>query len=113
MFGSPISFATRSGGWKAWVNTMPPPPDDIHVVGELLVPNPGVDAVLSKAVPQGFNPDILVLNLTFFQKPGFWPQMVSWAQARYDAVLLGDAPTEVQVLLYGSLLDSMEVETVS
>ncbi|MFT7515984.1 MAG: hypothetical protein ACI9QL_005220, partial [Candidatus Omnitrophota bacterium] len=48
--------------WCAWLNTMPPNPDDFHVKGEVQVANPGVDAILRKREPQGVNPAILLLD---------------------------------------------------
>ena len=33
----------KTRDWYPWNNLMPPPPDDFHVVGEVYVPNPGVD----------------------------------------------------------------------
>ncbi|HJU40844.1 MAG TPA: hypothetical protein VJ724_14835, partial [Tahibacter sp.] len=78
--------------WYAWINKMPPPPDDFHVVGEVEVPNPGIEALLTVRSPQGINPDILLLDLHLFQKPGVWPQVVTWVQARYDKVLKPGSP---------------------
>jgi hypothetical protein len=33
----------HSRDWYAWINLMPPPPDEFHVVGEVYVSNPGVE----------------------------------------------------------------------
>lgn len=73
--------------WYAWVNLMPPKPDDFHVVGEVLVGNPGVEAMLCVKEPQGINPKILLLDMHLVQKPGIWPQVMTWVQARYDRIL--------------------------
>jgi len=72
--------------WHAWINKMPPPPDELHVRGQVTVPNPGVDVFLYKKVPQGINPSILLLDLVLVQRPGIWPQMVTSKGAVYDEV---------------------------
>src|SRR5262245_54508407 len=64
------SFAAQPGvaptkvpgpSWAAWINNMPIGPRSLHVIGSVTVPNPGVIVVLRRAVPQGFNPAILIL----------------------------------------------------
>lgn len=74
--------------WYAWLNLMPPRPDDFHVVGEVEVGNPGVLAELHERVPQGPVPTTLQLDLHLMQRPGPWPQTVTWTQCRYDRVVL-------------------------
>ena len=111
-----VSFRPHANGdWYAWLDTMPPKPDNLHVVGSVLVPNPGVYAVLCKAVPQGINPAILILNLHLIQKPGIWPQVMTWAQARYDEVIAStaSAPTQVQVIHDGSTVADLNVDIIS
>ncbi len=85
--------------WHAWLNTMPPRPDDFHVVGDVQIPNPGVEANLTMRQPQGINPQILLLDLHLIQKPGLWPQIVSITQARYDRVIVSSTHpyTAVQI----------------
>jgi hypothetical protein len=61
--------------WYAWLNLMPPPPDDFHVIGDVLVSNPGVQAHLCVKEPQGINPGVLLLDLHLAQLPGMWPQV--------------------------------------
>jgi hypothetical protein len=101
--------------WYSWVNLMPPPPDDFHVTGEVLVGNPGVQAELVPRVPQGIKPAILLLDLHLVQRPGMWPQVMTWVQARYDRVLLPGAIryTDVEVFDGGSPIAKMPVDVVS
>ena len=61
----------------------------VHVTGLVRVPNPGVTPVLSYAVPQGINPDILLLRLDLVQAPGFWPSVLVMKPVTYVAVALG------------------------
>lgn len=107
------SSSVVSRNWYAWLNTMPPKPDDFHVTGEVQVGNPGVHALLLKKEPQGINPAILLLDLHLVQKPGIWPQIVSWAPARYDEIVRGTTYTEVSILFDGKVIATMPVEIVS
>ena len=71
--------------WNAWVDAMPgPDPSKLIVTGQVLVANPGEDAILYKKVPQGSNPAILLLDLHLVQKPGYYPQVLTWVEARYE-----------------------------
>lgn len=78
------NIATRN--WYAWNKKIPPLPDSFHVVGEVQVANPGVDAILVPTDPQGFSQEILLLDLLLIQRPGNWPQRLTWTTARYDKV---------------------------
>lgn len=100
--------------WYAWINAQPPKPDDFHVVGKVLVGNPGVLAQLSVKHPQGINPDILLLDLHLVQQPGVWPQVLTWKQARFDEVLTSSSPsyTNVEVFFDGESIANIPVETV-
>jgi hypothetical protein len=73
--------------FRAWINLMPPRPDDFHVIGGVVVTNPGIQATLTKRHPQGINPKILILDLSLMQQPGNWIQVVTCAQGRYDEIL--------------------------
>lgn len=53
----------HSHDWHAWVNAMPPGPSALHVSGTVTVPNGDTLVKLVRAVPQGFNPRILILDL--------------------------------------------------
>lgn len=101
-------IATR--GWYAWNNLMPPKPDDFHIVGEVEVPNPGVEVLLVPKSPQGINPRILLLDLFLIQKPGIWPQIVVWKQARYDKVNV--TYDSVQVFYGSTVIADVPVDTV-
>lgn len=98
--------------WYAWINLMPPPPDELHVVGEVYVPNPGVDPFLTPRTPQGINPKILLLDLYLIQRPGIWPQVFVWKQARYDKIVRGMQYTQVQVFCGDEVIADVTVEEV-
>ncbi|WP_347906009.1 hypothetical protein [Pseudomonas purpurea] len=80
-------MTTNCKNWHAWLNAMPPKPDNLHVVGDVEVANPGIKAYLTMRVPQGINPSILMLDLHLFQQPGVWPQVLSCIQVKYDRVM--------------------------
>jgi hypothetical protein len=104
-----MSIANRD--WYAWIDEMPPPPNHLHVVGDVFVGNPGVEALLTMKEPQGTDPAVLLLDLHLVQRPGMWSPVMTWIQARYDRTLPPGGPrfVGVQVLLNDSQLARMSV----
>nr|WP_315379375.1 hypothetical protein [uncultured Sphingomonas sp.] len=76
----------------------------IEVLGEILVSNTGIDVELTYAIPQGINPQTLLLRVNLVQKAGLWPQIMTWKPARYFSMLQKyDQYTEVQIAaVFGS-----------
>ncbi|MDJ0715435.1 MAG: hypothetical protein QNJ54_14615 [Prochloraceae cyanobacterium] len=105
-------IGAKSRDWYAWNNLMPPKPDDFHVIGEVQVPNPGVIAELKPRVPQGINPKIMLLNLFLFQRPGTWPQVQTWVEARYDKILPESDYEQVQIFCDDEIIAEIKVEDV-
>ena len=103
---------TETQNWYAWINLMPPPPNDFHVVGDVLVPNPGVDVFLSPKEPQGINPTILLMDLSLVQRPGMWPQVLTWKQARYDKITPHNLYRSVQIFSGDEIIAEMPVNEV-
>ncbi|HVL66350.1 MAG TPA: hypothetical protein VM364_03715 [Vicinamibacterales bacterium] len=99
-------------GWYAWNDLMPPSPDEVHVVGEVLVPNPGVQPELTYRVPQGANPAVLLLELRLVQSAGMWPQVLTWKPVRYTAVLCAAPYTQAIVFQGDETVVALDVETV-
>ena len=91
---------------------MPPPPDELHVRGEVIVGNPGVDVFLFKKVPQGFNPNILLLDLVLVQQPGIWPALETKKNARYEEAGTNLGYSSVSVLSEGASIVSIDVTIV-
>jgi hypothetical protein len=93
---------------------MPPSPNHFHAIGEVQVANPGIEALLTLKEPQGVNPAVLLLDLHLVQKPGVWPQIVTWIQARYDKTMTPNTPryTQAQVFEQGASLATVPVHTV-
>ncbi len=98
--------------WYAWNNLMPPKPDDFHIVGEVQVGNPGIVAMLCPKEPQGINPDILLLHLILIQRPGIWPQVVTWVPARYDKILFNSTYKSVEIFCEDKKIADVPVEDV-
>jgi hypothetical protein len=77
----------ESRGWSAWNNVMPIEPPSVHVRGEVLVANIGVEVTLTYREPQGFVGSHLLLDLHLFQRemPDIDP--TAWKPASYHGPL--------------------------
>lgn len=103
--GACVTPPTRD--WYAWNDLMPPKPDVFHVNGEAEVSNPGVVAVLVPRNPQGISSEILLLDLHLVQRPGVWPRIIVWAQARYEKV--NAHYSGVEIFSCGNSIKSIDV----
>lgn len=108
-----MSINTKN--WYAWLNAMPPPPDDLHVIGKVLVANPGIEAILCERHPPGINPTILLLDLFLVQRPGPWPDVQTWTTCRYEEIYFDDdiRPSEVIVYFNGSEIQKIPVQIIT
>jgi len=104
--------ASETKNWYSWVNLIPPLPNDFHVIGDVLVPNLGVKAILRPTVPQGYNPQILFLTLVLVQEPGEWPQVMTWLGVRHDEIVREKPYESVTIFGGGEILGSADVEEV-
>lgn len=102
---------TKSKDWYSWINLMPPKPDDFHVLGEVLVPNPGVIPMLFPREPQGLNPNILLMDVYLYQKPGIWAQVMVWKQVRYDKMVNANY-THVEIFCGNTRIANVKVDRV-
>lgn len=98
--------------WMAWINKMPPPPDALHVRGQVSVPNAGVDVFLYRKEPQGINPTVLLLDVVLVQRPGIWPQVVVTKPATYEEVGRDLNYATVSVLAHDTEVASIPVDIV-
>lgn len=111
--GRPVSCqGVETRDWYAWNNKMPPKPDDFHVVGEVQVANPGIEVSLIPRVPQGINPKILLMELHLRQLPGFWPQVLTLKQVRYDKILVNSDYESVNIFCGSEIIADITVENV-
>lgn len=72
------------GAWNAISNRMPPGPATFYVTGQCTFPTPGYKVKLVKAVPQGINPDILLLRKVVTPPDGPRPAVLQTLPVRYD-----------------------------
>jgi hypothetical protein len=81
----PITYRLKD--FSAHINAMPgPPPGNprtLYVQGTVVVGHPGHKVTLTPASPQGFNPRILLMNLTVERLDGVFPQVETEVPVRY------------------------------
>jgi len=103
-------MATECKDWQAWLDKMPPKPDELHVVGDVMVSNPGVRPMLTMRNPQGSNPAVLLLDLFLIQQPGIWPDVRVCAPARFDRVMSPGAPDYTSVEIYSDGKQILQID---
>lgn len=101
----------KTRDWYAWNDLMPPRPDHLHVVGEVYVPNPGVEPSLLPRHPPAKG-KTLALDLVLVQRPGVWPQVFVWKPVRYDKVLRGRGYRTVEIYCGDQKIETIDVEDV-
>jgi hypothetical protein len=106
------NMSIQNKDWHAWLNTMPPKPDDFHVTGEVIVANPGITAQLTKRSLQGVNPAILLLDLHLVQQAGNWPQVQTCYQARYDQVIAPRTPAYTAVQIFAGNEEIAKIDSI-
>lgn len=107
-------MTTQCKNWQAWLDKMPPKPDELHVVGDVMASNPGVQPTLTMRNSQGANPAVLILDLYLIQQPGMWPQVITCASVRFDRVMLPGASgyTSVEIYSEGERIAQIDVPIV-
>jgi len=71
------------GKWTAFHDHQPPGPATLRVTGVCVAPTPGYRIRLVAAVPQGFNPKILLLQKIVTPPKGIRPQVRTKVEVRY------------------------------
>lgn len=112
-YGVVAAAKDETKDWYAWNNLMPPMPNDFHVVGKVLAPNPGVIGELTERVPQGSNPNYKLLNLHLIQRPGLWPQIMTWINVRYDELPSLHLYTHAEIFDHDEVIAQMTVSNIS
>lgn len=95
--------------WKAVHNFMPPGPARLWVAGKCTFPTPGYKVTLKRAVPQGINPKILLLEKVVTRPTGPEPDVVTTIDVRFEEKTDTEY-TDVQILPDGV---TVKVENVS
>ncbi|MGN6463947.1 MAG: hypothetical protein ACTHLP_00525 [Rhizobiaceae bacterium] len=70
--------------WKAWIDAMPGAQNKIYVTGEVRTGAANEVPKLTMAVPQGVNPNILVLDLSIQDSGDRGIQLVAFRAARFE-----------------------------
>lgn len=70
--------------FKAWVDEMPGKSHEIIVAGKVSCPTTGFKVDLVKAIPQGINPHILILDLKITAPSGTVGQVVTPHEVRFE-----------------------------
>jgi hypothetical protein len=72
--------------FKAWIDRMPGPgaQPKLIVVGDVQVPTSGWHVWLERRVPQGINPDILVLDVKARKPGGIVLEVITTIPLRYE-----------------------------
>ena len=79
-----MTLKIECGKWTAVHDFMPPLPARLSVSGECNTPTPGFKITLEKAVPQGINPDILILTKAVAPPTGIEPQHPTTERVSYN-----------------------------
>ncbi len=105
--------------WYAWIDTMPPKPHTLYVIGEILIDPLGVTPKLFIKEPQGINPSILLLDLRLVPLTplqGATSSPAAWIPCRFEKTLTPSEPrySEVEVFFDGEKIAHIkEVPIVS
>ena len=102
-------YGAQTKDWYAWNNLMPPKPDDFHAVGQVQVANPGVEVEL---VCRGQSNGTIQLSVVLYQRPGIWPQVLTWKEARYDRVLCGDGYKKAEIYCGDDKIADLKVDNI-
>ena len=96
--------------WSAWINLMPGSTHKLIVVGKVETNAANLKPVLKEAVPQGFNPAILMLDLTIEDDGSTGPQVVGHRDARFEKPAEQGHYTSVTVRFEGEEIADIEVK---
>ena len=72
--------------WEAVHDWQPPRPGKLTVTGVCSMPTPGCQLKLTRAVPQGFNKDILILDKVETPPSGPQPDVITPTTVAYEEV---------------------------
>lgn len=97
--------AINTSNWNAWVDRQPPGPGSFHLTGIVELRHSGFEVTLEPANPQGFNPAILMMNLTVTELDGMHMQAIEARGVRYDiSPYQGNLYKEVTILHNGEMI---------
>ena len=94
--------------WEAIHDLMPPTPARLRVNGVLQMPTPGYQLTLKRAVPQGFNPQILMLELETQKPTGNQLQVITPTEVSFEEETDFDY-SHVTILPVGTTIEVQKV----
>ncbi len=97
--------------FKAWIDRMPGHQPKLIVTGQAEVPTSGWTGSLVRAVPQGINPNILILDARLQKPSGIVSQVISQVDLRFEESPPANQYTQVTVRLDGDQV-TVKVEIV-
>jgi hypothetical protein len=103
--------APRNKNWKAWQNLQPPGPPRLIVTGQVELSNTNETPDLREHVPQGINPEILLLDLSITAH-GVGNPVMTWRDVRFEKSIQRDQYSTVEISWDGQRIESLSVETV-
>jgi hypothetical protein len=71
--------------WEAWLDTQPPSPHSIHVKGTCEFTTTGYSVELRPSEPQGFNPEVLMLDKVVHEPTGQVNQVIDQVPVEYSS----------------------------
>ena len=74
----------QCGAWYAWINKMPAAPHLLYVIGTCVFPTSGYRVELRRAVPQGINPKILILEKIVTPPSGVVLEVITTVHVRFE-----------------------------
>lgn len=92
----------RYRNWVAYELSPVPNVTIAYVTGEVEVANPGIKVRLSPIISE--NPTVLVLRIDFIQRPGVWPDVLTWVTGKYAGALVDEGPFEDANVVSGEVI---------
>ena len=105
----------NSRNWAAYENRQPPMDTSavpFYVIGQVETNNGAKRPVLKRSVPQGFNPQILILILTV-EGTGGGTTDINYRDLRFDDKFALGQYSEVQVVYESNSAASIPVQVIS
>jgi hypothetical protein len=93
---------------EAWNNVMPGSGKAFHLIGKVTVNTGGWKAELVKRAPQGFNPQILMLDLKVTPPEGMVTQVITELEVRFSET--GTTYKQAHVFCNGNSIALLEVK---
>lgn len=108
-----MTNAPCTQNFNAWVNLQPPGPSKLIVTGEVETNAGNLVPGLTRAVPQGFNPQQLILELSITESGNIGTQDVAFRKVPYEEPAGENDFTSVAIRWHGDIIETLTVQKVS